>query len=211
MKYMKPLTLSKFEPLKFGLLTFRLLTFGLMFVSCNSSTINSGNGGGSGTDLSLNSTLKTNELDSSDKQALLDAINAKRAKGFTCPTGGGRAMPAVPAFTWNDKLELAALRHTNVMLVKSPEFNKVNPHSGLGDGNPGTRANAVGYKWLVIGENIAGGAPDVSEVIKDWLESTDGHCEAIMDKDFTQIGASKLSTTGGPYATYWTLDFGKPQ
>ena len=197
MKYMKWMT---------------LLTFGLVLVSCTSSPGNLGNGGGTGPgpDVTTAGTGKANEMSANDRQAMLNTINGLRKGGHTCPTpGGSKAMPAVPAFAWNDKLELAALRHTNVMLVKSPEFDKVNPHSGLGDGNPGTRATATGYKWLAIGENIAGGAPDVSEVIKDWLKSPDGHCEAIMDKDFTQIGAAKLE--GGAYGRYWTLNFGKPQ
>ena len=204
MKHMKSLTLLKLGPLKFG-----LLTFGLIFVSCNSNTINSGNGGGSGTDLSLNSTLKTNELNASNQQALLDAINAKRANGFTCPTPVG-ARPPVPAVTWNAKLELMSLRHTNVLVNVNADFGKVDPHSGVGDGNIATRATNVGYAFLAVGENIAAGQPTVTEAMNDWLDSS-GHCSAIMDADFTQIGASKLSTTGGAYATYWTLNFGKPQ
>jgi Cysteine-rich secretory protein family len=205
MKYMKLVT---------------LLTLGLLFTSCGSSLNNgNGNGTGSGPDLTLTGTLKSNELDASNKLDLLNLINAKRASGYACPipdpnalpgsSKKTKAMPAVAAMKWHDKLELAALRHTNVLLEKGPEFNKVDPHSGIGDGNPGSRANAVGYKWLVIGENIAGGAPTVADAVSDWLASDMGHCEAIMDKDFVELGAAKL--VGGPYGTYWTLDFGKPQ
>ena len=214
MKHMKSLTLLKLGLLKLGLLKlgllkFGLLTFGLMFVSCNSNTINIGNGGGSGTDLSLNSTLKTNELNASNQQALLDAINAKRASGFNCPAPVG-ARPTVPAVTWNAKLELMSLKHTNVLVNVNADFGKVDPHSGVGDGNLSTRAEGVGYAFLAVGENIAGGQLTVTEAMNDWLNSS-GHCGAIMDADFMQIGASKLSTTGGAYATYWTLNFGKPQ
>ena len=187
-----------------------LLTLGLMFTSCGSS-LNTGNGTGtgSGPDLTLTGTLKSNELDASGKQALLDAINAKRASGFACPAPVGNR-PAVPAVTWNAKLELMSLKHTNVLVNVNADFGKVDPHSNVGDGTVSTRAAGVGYAFLAIGENIAAGQLNVTEAMDDWLASS-GHCGAIMDADFTQIGASKLATNGGAYATYWTLNFGKPK
>jgi uncharacterized protein YkwD len=196
MKYMKPMT---------------LLTLGLVFVSCASSpgNLGNGNGSGNGNDLGLNSTLKANELDASKQQALLNAINAKRSTGFTCPAPVGNR-PAVPAVTWNAKLEQMSLKHTNVLVNINADFGKVDPHTGVGDGNVATRAAGVGYAFSAIGENIAAGQLNITEAMDDWLASG-GHCKAIMDADFTQIGASKLSTNGGAYATYWTLNFGKPQ
>jgi uncharacterized protein YkwD len=184
MKYMKRLT---------------LLTFGLLFTSCNSSISHIETGLG-------------NELAANDKVELLKLINTKRASGYACPTkdpNKTKDMPVVATVKWHEKLELAALRHTNILLAKTPEFNKIDPHSGIGDGNPGSRAIAAGYNWLAVGENIAGGAQTVPDAVGDWLKSSDGHCEAIMDKDFVELGAAKL--VGGPYGTYWTLDFGKPQ
>jgi uncharacterized protein YkwD len=187
------------------------LTLGLLFVSCTSSFGGLGNGNGSGNsnDLGLNSTLKANGLDVGNQKALLDAINAKRASGFACPAPVGNR-PAVPAVTWNAKLELMSLKHTNVLVNVNADFSKVDPHTGVGDGTVATRASGVGYAFLAIGENIAAGQLNVTEAMDDWLAS-EGHCKAIMDADFTQIGASKLSTNGGAYATYWTLNFGKPQ
>jgi uncharacterized protein YkwD len=201
MKYVKALT---------------LLTLGLIFVSCNSSTISIGNGGGTGNDLgsssldvTLTGTPRGSDLNPATKRDLLNAINAKRASGFTCPAPTG-PRPAVPAVTWNGKLELMSLKHTNVLVNVKADFAKVDPHSGVGDGNIGTRANGVGYAFSALGENIAGGQLTVTEAMNDWLNSS-GHCGAIMDADFTQIGASKLDTISGAYATYWTLNFGKPQ
>jgi uncharacterized protein YkwD len=187
-----------------------LLTLGLVFTSCASS-LNTGNGTGtgSGPDLTLTGTLKSNELDPSGKQALLDSINAKRTNGFTCPAPVGNR-PAVPAVTWNAKLELMSLKHTNVLVNVNADFAKVDPHSNVGDGTVSTRATGVGYAFLAIGENIAAGQLNVTEAMDDWLASS-GHCAAIMDADFTQIGASKLATNSGAYATYWTLNFGKPR
>jgi uncharacterized protein YkwD len=188
-----------------------LLTLGLLFTACTSGLNTTGTAGGSGSNPSVNlsSVPKANELDASNQKALLDAINAKRASGFACPTPvGNRA--AAPAVTWNAKLESMSLKHTNVLVNVNADFAKVDPHSGVGDGNIATRAAGASYAFLAIGENIAAGQLDVSEAMTDWLASS-GHCGAIMDPDFTQIGASKLSTSGGAYATYWTLNFGKPQ
>jgi uncharacterized protein YkwD len=186
-----------------------LLIFGLMFVSCTSSI---GNSKGDGNDLGPNSvdvTLtgvpRTNELTPATKRALLDAINAKRASGFTCPAPVGNR-PAVPAVTWNAKLELMSLKHTNVLVDVDADFGKIDPHTEVGDGNVATRAKSVGYTFSAIGENIAAGQLDVTEVINAWLTSS-GHCGAIMDIDFKEIGASKL--VGGSYGTFWTLNFGK--
>jgi uncharacterized protein YkwD len=195
MKYMKALT---------------LLTLGLLFTSCTSSFGNSKTDGG--TDLGPNSidvTLagapRTNELTPATKRDLLDAINAKRASGFTCPAPVGNR-PAVPAVTWNAKLELMSLKHTNVLVDVNADFAKIDPHTGVGDGNVGTRAGSVGYAFTAIGENIAAGQLTVTEAMTDWLASG-GHCGAIMDADFKEIGASKL--VGGSYGTFWTLNFGK--
>jgi uncharacterized protein YkwD len=198
MKYMNALTLLILGPV-----------IGLLFTSCASSGINTGNGSGNGNDLGLNSTLKTNGLDTNNQQALLNAINVKRTSGFTCPAPVG-SRPAVPAVSWNAKLELMSLKHTNVLVNVNADFAKVDPHSGVGDGNVATRAGGVGYAFLAVGENIAAGQLSVTEAMNDWLASG-GHCSAIMDADFTQVGGSKLSTSGGAYATYWTLNFGKPQ
>jgi uncharacterized protein YkwD len=195
MKYMKTLT---------------LLTFGLLFVSCNSSLGNSKGTGGtdldpSSIDVTLAGAPRANELTSATKRDLLDAINAKRASGFTCPAPVGNR-PTVPAVTWNAKLELMSLKHTNVLVNVNADFGKVDPHTGVGDGNVGTRAGGVGYAFSAIGENIAAGQLDVTEVTNAWLVSS-GHCGAIMDADFKEIGASKL--VGGSYGTFWTLNFGK--
>ena len=187
-----------------------LLTLGLLFISCGSGlSTEKSTGTGSGSDLTLTGTFKGNELDASDQRALLDSINATRASGFTCPAPAGKRS-AVPAVTWNTKLELMSLKHTTVLVNVNADFDKVDPHSGVGDGNLASRAAGVSYRYHVIGENIAAGHLNVREAMDGWLESSP-HCGAIMDADFTQIGASKLATSGGAYATYWTLNFGKPK
>jgi uncharacterized protein YkwD len=150
-----------------------------------------------------------NGLGMGEKQDLLNQINAKRASGFTCPAPTG-ARSSAPAVAWNALLEQMALGHTDVLVKTNADFAKVDPHAGVGDGTVATRAASVGYQYLAVGENIAAGQLSVTEVMTDWLGSS-VHCAALMDKDFTQIGAAKLSAPNGVYATYWTLNFGKPQ
>jgi uncharacterized protein YkwD len=189
-----------------------LLAIGLLLTSCGAGLPVKGGTGGTGsspTDLTLASAGNGPTLIAADKEALLGAINAKRNSGFTCPAPAG-AMPAVPAVTWSTKLEEMALRHTKVLVNVKADFNLVDPHSGVGDGNVSTRAVGVGYANLAIGENVAGGQINMLEVMTDWLASS-SHCYSIMDADFTQVGGAKLSTGGGAYATYWTLNFGKPK
>jgi uncharacterized protein YkwD len=195
MKYMKSLT---------------LLALGLTLVSCGSSLSNP-TGGSSGTNLDVTTagTNKPNDLDASDKQSLLNLINATRASGYACPGPVG-FQAVVAAVAVNDKLELMALKHTNVLLYKNVDFAKTDPHSGVGDGTVATRAANVAYAYLTVGENIAAGQLNVNEVMNDWLASPD-HCKNLMDKDYTQIGVAKLNTNAGAYATYWTLNFGKPK
>jgi uncharacterized protein YkwD len=195
MKYLKPTT---------------LFILGLLLTSCGSSLSNANsNGTDAGTDVTLTGTLKSNELDANEKQTLLDAINLKRSSGFKCPVPVG-ARPAVNQLVRNDKLEQMALKHTNVLVSVNADFAKTDPHSGIGDGDIRTRAANVAYKYRAVGENIAGGQLNVTDVLDDWMASA-GHCQNIMDGDFTQLGAAKLSTNGGAYATYWTLNFGTPQ
>jgi uncharacterized protein YkwD len=195
MKYMKALT---------------LLALGLTLVSCGSSLSNPiGGSSGNNLDVTTAGTNKPNDLDASDKQSLLTLINAARTSGYACPAPVG-FQASVGAVVFSEKLELMALKHTNVLLYKNVDFAKTDPHSGVGDGSVATRAANVAYAYLTVGENIAGGQLNVNDVMSDWLASPD-HCKNLMDRDYTQIGVAKLNTNNGAYATYWTLNFGKPK
>ena len=113
----------------------------------------------------------------------------------------GRAFPAAPPLTMNGGLRCAARVHSVDMDVRQ-FFDHVNP-SGEG---PDRRVTSAGFDWSVVGENIALGHTNPSEVIQGWLASP-GHCENIMDPRFTHLGVGVHSSEAG---IFWTQAFGTP-
>ncbi len=131
--------------------------------------------------------------DPADAQAVLDEVNALRAKGCQCP-GGKRFRPA-PALQLDSLLEKVAQRHADDM-----QQNRFFSH----DSEDGTifsrRITRAGYHWQVVGENIAMGYPTPEAVVKAWRTSRD-HCPNLMNPEFRDMGIGKA----GPY---WVQDLG---
>jgi uncharacterized protein YkwD len=141
------------------------------------------------------------------------AINSVRASqqyclGYTHTRTG----VVTPALTWaatgglspSSQLESAALRHATDMAV-----NNFFGHTGSDATSVLDRAPAAGYVWQSIGENIAAGYVDVPSVVSGWLNSNLGHCEAIMNPAFVDIGVSCKYKPSSDYQYYWTLVMGK--
>ena len=78
-------------------------------------------------------------------------------------------------------------------------------HTKCGDGDPGTRIKATGYKSTTWGENIALGQPDPAAVMDAWMHSS-GHRANILGK-FTDIGVALVDSSHGKY---WTQVFASP-
>lgn len=155
-----------------------------------SSTTGAGTSG-TGTGSSTGSTAGTSTV---NKAALLQLVNDARAKGCNC---GSTYMQPVPPVTWNDKLEQAALIHSQDM-TKNNYFD----HTGSDGSTPATRITGVGYNWSAIGENIAMGYPSEQAVVSAWLTS-EGHCKNIMNGLFTEMGVALDGK-------YWSQEFAKP-
>jgi uncharacterized protein YkwD len=165
---------------------------------------------------------RPNALDTSAKDAFLNAINAKRssAQSITCdnpsglngyPTSQTYAQP-VPAATWNPKLEAAALAHADHLVNIAYDFatDTRSPHVGVGDGDPLTRALARGYKGTTAAETIAFNQNTIAEVVDAWQTSTNSHCNVMLDKDLPEIGGALLNSQDGT-KRYWVMVYGKPQ
>ena len=143
-----------------------------------------------------------------EAQKTLQLVNTARAQSRQC---GATTYPAVPALTWNTKLESAAKAFNQEMIAKQ-FFDHIGPDGST----PATRLTAQGYSWSTIGENIALGSlgsslDTVSGAIQGWLASA-GHCRNIMNANFTEMGL--VGTAGnwnGFDAMYWTQEFGKPR
>lgn len=125
---------------------------------------------------------------------MLDAVNAARAAPQLC---GADRMPAVGPVTWNDRLEAAAFRHTLDMDAHA-HFD----HVGTDGSRVGQRVTDTGYRWRLVGENIARFQTSVDEVVGDWLESP-SHCRQLMDPRALELGAAEQDG-------YWTQVFGTP-
>ncbi|GAA2748628.1 sigma-70 family RNA polymerase sigma factor [Kitasatospora cinereorecta] len=120
---------------------------------------------------------------------VIDLVNAERTRNGCKPVKS------------NDKLQLAAQRHSDDMAARN-FFDHTNP-DGAG---PQERIDATGYRWSSWGENIARGQQGASSVMTSWMNSP-GHRANILNCSFTELGVGVHNGAGGPW---WTQDFGTP-
>lgn len=132
---------------------------------------------------------------------MLQRVNAQRASGGNCRTRGSFA-PSV-ALQWHGALDQAAAAHSLDMATQN-----YFAHDSLDGRTPAQRAEAAGYAWRTIGENIAAGYPTVQAVVAGWMAS-DGHCANLLNPAFRDIGVACVpGTPGSTYDSYWTMDLG---
>jgi uncharacterized protein YkwD len=135
------------------------------------------------------------------RQAMLQQVNAARARGFNC--GGQVFGPARPV-SWNDRLASAAMMHSKDMA----ETNYFDHQSPRGTRAP-HRAEAQGYNWLSVGENIAAGEMYTAQnVVDGWLKSP-SHCSNIMEPGYAELAVACESRPGSTYGKYWTMVLGR--
>ncbi len=116
-------------------------------------------------------------------------------------------VPARPDLTWNGRLALIAERHAQAMASQN-FFDHVDPQGR----SVGQRATAGGYRFRVVGENLAAGHSSVDEAMRGWLLSL-SHCTNLIDARFTEFGIAKVpsSDPADPYGVYWALVLGRPK
>ncbi|MFK7602703.1 CAP domain-containing protein [Deinococcus sp. SM5_A1] len=145
----------------------------------------------------------TGPAPSAAETQMLQAVNTARATARKCQ---GKDFAAAPALAWNGLLGKAARAHAQDMAAQ--DFFA---HESPNGGTMTTRVEAAGYTaWKNLGENIAAGYSDtqVPEAMTAWLESKTGHCEALMNPQFREVGIGYAPATGGQYSAYWVQDFG---
>ena len=81
------------------------------------------------------------------------------------------------------------------------KMNKLT-HQGSDGSEHTQRIERMGYTARATGENVAWNYPDISSVMEGWHKST-GHCNNIMSKEFTEMGAAKVGN-------YWVQVFADP-
>jgi len=132
---------------------------------------------------------------------LLTLINQARSQTQTC---GGQAFPAVAVLALNESLMQSAQGHSDSMAE-----NNFFGQAGLDGKNFDKRAEAQGYSFSSIAENIIAGRPTVVDVMSSLLEN-DGYCRGLMSSDYTEIGIGFGENPSSQYRFYWTLTFAKP-
>ncbi len=130
--------------------------------------------------------------DPTDQDKWLILVNGLRKKGCNC---GNQKMKPVPAVRWNEKLAVAASKHSEQMNEKK-FFSHTSP-----DGKElKDRLKMIGYNFQCAGENLSVGHDNELKTFKQWLQS-DGHCENMMNWHFKEMGV-------GRSGKYWTQVLG---
>lgn len=133
---------------------------------------------------------------------ILQLVNKARARPRNC---GKQRMEAAAALRWNPGLGAAALAHSRDMARRG-----VLSHEGRDGNTAGARANAAGYLWRSIGENVATGQGSPAQAVEGWLASP-GHCVNVMNRAFVEMGAAYAINRKSNTIIYWTQVFGAPR
>lgn len=125
--------------------------------------------------------------DGAFEQRVLDLVNVERVRAGLQP------------LTYQRQLDAASEGHA-VQMARAGTM----AHVGIGDGDPGSRILAQGFRnaW---GENLATGQLSPEQVVREWMASP-GHRRNIMDPNYRFLGVSY--TTGADGRTYWAQSFG---
>ncbi len=117
-------------------------------------------------------------------RAMFDAPNSHlTGEGVLNWTNSHREELGLSPLVLNDKLSLAAQNKVEDMF-KNGYFEHISP-SGKG---PDYLAQAVGYEYAIIGENLAlGNYKDDQALVKAWMDSP-GHRANILNARYSEIG-----------------------
>ena len=130
------------------------------------------------------------QVNAGPEGAVLAIVNSERAKA------------GCKALTVDGRLAAAARKHSADMVARH-YFSHTTPNGVT----MAQRIDREGYRWSTIGENIAAGQPNATEVMKAWMNSP-GHRANILNCKFQQIGIGVAFDGRRPV---WTQDFGTPR
>lgn len=140
--------------------------------------------------------------------ALINEVRQQVAGCGEALLASGRAgpVPVRPALVWNARLAQAAERHSQEMATQA-YFD----HVGRDGGRVSQRADAAGYRWRSIAENLAAGHRTLADAVRGWLRS-EGHCRNLLDERYSEFGLARVASErpGDRYRVYWTLVLGRP-
>jgi uncharacterized protein YkwD len=130
------------------------------------------------------------EIEASDEEkAILELTNAERKKAGREP------------LAFNAKLLAAARAHSANMAKHNKAAHELDGKT-MRD-----RVADKGYKYSLVGENVAWNQQTPEDVVESWMKSS-GHRENILRKEFTEIGIGVARNKDGE--PYYTQVFGRP-
>jgi len=114
--------------------------------------------------------------------------------------------PARAVLAWNAQLAAAAEQHARAM-AEQAFFD----HTGRDGRRVAQRADAAGYRWRAIGENLAAGHRTLEQALAGWIRS-EGHCRNLLDERFSDFGLARVVSQrpDDRYRVYWALVLGRP-
>jgi uncharacterized protein YkwD len=130
---------------------------------------------------------------------VLALTNEARSHARRC---GGAHFVAVPPLALNAALERAALDHS-----KDMASHNYMDHTGRDGSSPADRITRTGYKWRMVGENLARGVMTPEEAVAGWLQSPH-HCENLMTARFSEMAIAFAVNPNSDSGVYWTQIFG---
>lgn len=131
------------------------------------------------------------------QEFMLNVINQARSQSRNC---GNQFFAAAPSVIWDEKIEAAALMHSEDMAASQSLS-----HTGSDGSNAGDRLLVQDYDWFTWGENILFGLTDGNAVVEALLDSP-SHCELIMGQGFLEVGVGTVpGSLNGSSSNYWTI------
>lgn len=143
------------------------------------------------------------------ENAVLAQLNKRRAHRRTCD---GKSMPAVAPLTWDGGLSDLALSHSRDLAARQDVYQGLS-HVTYGTSDVSVRFRRAGVTGG-FGEILALSPESysASQVVGQWIASTTGHCESVMNKGWTKAGVGVApgvwQTTYGPQRSIFSnVDF----
>lgn len=133
--------------------------------------------------------------------AIFNETNARRTSPQTC---NNTSYPAAPALVSDDNLVESARCHAIDMAS-----NNFFSHTGSDGSTPFQRMTAAGYNYNTAAENIAAGNSQAAAIVNQWMNSTSGHCEAIMNPNYEDLGVGYAFDQDSTYDHYSVQNFGR--
>ena len=132
------------------------------------------------------------------RQSVLQRVNQARTSGQMC--GDGKQV-ALKALVWQPALATAATRRATEMAQRGT--------FGTVDRAVEQRLRAAGYRPVAAQENAAAGDYTPEMVAQTWLTNQQ-QCTALMNPQYTDIGAGCASAPGTEWGHYFTVVVARP-